>query len=70
MVPTEHVCAHSQCHNNATHVVIEGKGKPENQLLFKTGAGLCCDDHTREYSQMGGVPMPLDMFFEVASDRA
>lgn len=62
-----HLCAHAQCNNDATHVVIEGD---PDRMIFNTGAGLACDDHTREYSQMGGVPMELTMFFEHASNAA
>lgn len=62
-----HTCAHAQCTNDGTHVVIEGDPRHK---LFTTGAGICCDDHTREYSQMGGVPMDLDLYFETASDHA
>lgn len=62
-----HLCAHAQCKNDATHVVV---GLNPDKKIFNSGAGLCCDDHTREYSQMGGAPMPLDVYFETASDRA
>jgi hypothetical protein len=54
-----HLCAQVDCGETATHVVVEGHGLA---MLFRSGAGLVCAAHARQFEEVGGVSLLLSEF--------
>jgi hypothetical protein len=48
----QHRCAQTGCDHAATHLVIEADAMA---MLFKSGCGLVCAKHAKEYARIGGI---------------